>query len=1406
MTAPTRPPITVTDIGEYVRHQSCDRRFYLKVHYDDEVRVLPFFDRLLNTLEPVLAEVGRKREDQWHDELRDHGYRDLAEGIEPGDKGEVTWVEFAAAMAALPAGTPGYARQVRVQAQLGAFDVSGLIDFVLVRWDAGRPRVWLVECKASRRDRTYHRVQVAVYRMLLRLMLGGRAMTVGGVVVPAASVVCVIARIDEDRNTNQSILTLPPLDLGSEEADVERLLAPGGRLDRVAGGALADIGYRLDTKCDGCIYNVHCLTESARLRRPELLGLDPVASRMLAAAGLGTLDVLASPPVFRTPAMEALLRNPGFDENLKLLEVRAKARRHTLPVIAPAAPAAEGEYDVTAIPHTGAGHLPAHDGEKGRLLRVYLAVDYDYSENRVGALSAHVTRSDGRLHTRFVEADGGRQPDPVVYEQVADQFDERGRPRYTRDTPLRPVRGSDLVEFKTARWKGENYADDTAAERELIQRFFLNLVGRIAAEAGQEAVPVHFYFWSQAEVRQLVEGCCRAGSDLLGHLQQLLGCREGLEQLLFSCVQDEIDRRFALGWTGRGLGVVASLQWFGRRYHWRRVVNGKAYDLDHEFTQNVFDFKTQLDLDPAGNWADAGTGTRHAFEIRSRFSDSLPAAYWHAVWRTLPDPATEPDPRLRGAIERYNRARVPNMLPAYLTARCHALRWLEENVTPKNAEISKPAVTIADLPDFHLDRDDVAKSALDFLLLDQNVRRSNWVAEHLLPPLVRVPLGRTLPLSGVRVEKDKKTIRGRIALGGFNGLTLSDLEARCAFAAGSFVRLSPWTGDPLQGQTVKQLTTAIGRTCVLTQLDWTTGAVVLDAIPSKEDAFTLPSGVSKEAETLFTAGYATVDESVTDFVAKRVNARLQGVYPVYAWFDPVTPAPPPAETPPAETLDRVRAAVASFRLPPEGRYPPEQDQVQAVVDGLATRVQLLQGPPGTGKTTTTALAVLVRAACHARPGDVVLLAAHTHRAVDELLARVDRYAAAFLSHAGAAGLPTPAVRLVKVHSGEPSGGPVSGGVEDVAVSELKTKKKLTELTGGGVLVVGGTTAGLLKLADEVGKLKTYNAGGGLAASLLVVDEASMMVFPHFLALATLVRPDGRVMLTGDHRQLAPIVAHDWPDEDRPPTVKYQPFASAYDAVRRIIDPATPAAVGRSALRMTFRLPPVVRELIARIYRQDQIELTGPNRVAAAGEPGGDTLWHQIWRWNIGVFLVVHDEDGSKRSNTTELEVVKAILAAAPPSLPAGEVAVITPHRAQRSLFTSPQGIPCGPDRPVDTVDTVERLQGGERPTVIVSATVSDPTAIESNVEFVLDLNRANVAFSRVKERLVVVCARTLLDHIPAEVEHYQAAVLWKALRELCTDEVGRVTVGRHTARLLVPPPERVLGGTVVPVDPPAKPE
>ncbi len=318
-------------------------------------------------------------------------------------------------------------------------------------------------------------------------------------------------------------------------------------------------------------------------------------------------------------------------------------------------------------------------------------------------------------------------------------------------------------------------------------------------------------------------------------------------------------------------------------------------------------------------------------------------------------------------------------------------------------------------------------------------------------------------------------------------------------------------------------------------------------------------------------------------------------------------------------------------------------------------------------------------------------------------------------------------------------------------------------------------------------MQTSQYSHGILAPSLFVDEASMMVLPHFLALATLARDDSEIMLAGDHRQLAPIVAHDWDVEDRPPIVLYQPFVSVYTAIQSIKEKhegISDRSITISRLQLTYRLPQEIIELISGLYRKDGIELSGLPRREAEKSFDPSHSWGNIWKGDSGLFLVVHGEEHSTQSNRFEVDLISEILRAAPEPLE-DSVAIVTPHRAQRSLLKRQLSEFNGFVR---IIDTVERLQGGERPVIIFSGTVSDRTNISSNVKFILSLNRSNVAFSRPKNRLIVVCSRNLLDYIPPDLNDYESTMLWKSLRLLCSKTVFRneyngVPVHVHTAPL-----------------------
>lgn len=1366
---PDPPRLRVSEVGEFIRFNSCERRFKLSFNGREQARRLPFFERLFSPLDPVLQQSGNDAEDAWQQQLRDAGYRELAPAETVADPdGSVRpertpWSRFAQVASTLQPGELAYGRELIVEGHIGAFDVEGAIDFALIAWtDGGQPTLRLIEGKSSRKDRTYHRIQVVSYLILVRQELARVPLEIAGRRVAPDEIDVAVARIDEDTGTPQRFGDLEPLaDTAREEADIERLLSDRGRLAQIVSADLDEVPFQLNGKCDGCVFNVDCLSESGRQRRLELLGIDPSTSAALRDEGIADIDDLAELDVEGDTATRLRTR-PGFTESLVRLRERARARRSTLP----AGAQDPDRFEVRDLPGSIQGQLPSHTQHGRPLVRVYLAVDFDYTENRVGALTAHVTRSTHELDLRWTGPDGARRPDSAVHERRRTMIRDAGG-RFVRfdvddERPLDTTVSATVIEEMSSEWTGHAELD-TGAEKQLLHRFFVELVDTIRDVCtGDDHASVHFYVWSRNEISRLVEACARADSRLLGHLRELLGARESLEQLIFSSVEEEIDSRFGLGWTGRGLVVVASLGWYGQRFHWTRMVRDTEVRLDEVFTQDLFDFRTSLGLNADGSWAadPEAAASRHRFEIRARHFDTLPAPYWRAMWGTLPTAHELNSPRVAGALARYDRA-DRRTVRAYLAARVEALRWLEERVQFKNDEIDKPPLALDDLPQFELGVGDVRRAAVDVLRLDAHVKASGWIAERLGSVRDRVAAGVTLPVRDVEQTGDR-TLAATVDVTGFDA---DEHVMQANWAPDAFVRLTVRSADPDRGQTYRQLTRA-GLTARITAIDWTTGRVELDAIPGRETHYVFSNASVDYAAARFDV--ATIDESPSDYVAGRVENRLNDAAgtPATSWLDPTGPQVPAAPTVAADALADLRTILDAFR--DDNDHSLDGDQIDAIVDGTGARVQLLQGPPGTGKTATTAVATLARILLRRRPGDVLLVAATTHTAVDNLLERITRVRPHLIEAADAQGRALPPVHVARIVDdlADPYGG------ADGAVLSRSSVGAVRGLAADNVVVLGGTTNGVLKIAHTLrNRFPTFPE--------LVVDEASMMQFPHFLALATLAANDGFVLLAGDHRQLAPILAHDWDNEDRPPVEVYQPHLSAYESISALaaLPQITDTQIRRSALTLSFRLPPSVVDLISRVYHQDDIDLHGLTRPARPPAPATADLWEAAWTDPSGLLLATHDERGSRKANAVEVEIIRRLCAAATAPAPE-QIAVITPHRAQRELLRAALG------HRVDVVDTVERLQGGERDSIIVSGTASDPAAIAAAASFILDLNRSNVAFSRVKDRLIVVCAETLLDHIPVELDLYDAAMLWKALRATCTRPAGDDRVDGHQVALL----------------------
>jgi superfamily I DNA and/or RNA helicase len=271
-----------------------------------------------------------------------------------------------------------------------------------------------------------------------------------------------------------------------------------------------------------------------------------------------------------------------------------------------------------------------------------------------------------------------------------------------------------------------------------------------------------------------------------------------------------------------------------------------------------------------------------------------------------------------------------------------------------------------------------------------------------------------------------------------------------------------------------------------------------------------------------------------------------------------------------------------------------------------------------------------------------------------------------------------------------------------------------------LLVVGGTPGGLYRLVKQGASKGRAVDWSGEHFDLVVVDEASQMGLAEALTAAAFLRGDGQFVAVGDHRQMPPILAHAWDAESRRDLKRARVFLSVFEYLRAL-------GFASVALDRSFRIPEEVADFLRRhVYAADRIDFRSSNRARLPDGAGASDEWLcAALAPEHALVVVEHDEEGSQQSNEFEAGLVAALARAAVAGLglDAREgVGVVVPHRAQKALLAS-----LLPEL-ADSIDTVERFQGGER-------------------------------------KLVVVASRAVFDLIPQDLDAYERGSLWKRLRQ-----------------------------------------
>ncbi|MCA9878103.1 MAG: ATP-binding protein, partial [Thermomicrobiales bacterium] len=437
-------------------------------------------------------------------------------------------------------------------------------------------------------------------------------------------------------------------------------------------------------------------------------------------------------------------------------------------------------------------------------------------------------------------------------------------------------------------------------------------------------------------------------------------------------------------------------------------------------------------------------------------------------------------------------------------------------------------------------------------------------------------------------------------------------------------------------------------------------------------------------------------------------------------------------------------------------------------------LMLVQGPPGTGKSFTTAFAILARAqgALAAGLPYRVLLGAKTHAATDVLLANVlaaiaslERMAAAapalFAQYFDRRLLTLPCYRI------NPRDG-LPDGAEELPVGQ-GSGRPLRLLQTLPVAVVGATPGGVYRAVKAEGRTLFDHP----TFELLVLDEASQISLPEAIMAALPLRADGQVMVVGDHRQMPPIVQHDWDNETRRTFQDYEVYQSLFDTVRA----CQPVQI---QFQQTFRLHRDMAEFLRRsVYTLDGLHYFSEREHLLSVLPQSDPFVAAVLDPTYPIVVITHGERSSQLRNDFERDLTAPLLAAlfAEGFSVSHGFGMVVPHRAQRASLqeTLRAVVQNAPDADIAAaVDTVERFQGGERQAIIISATESDPAYLLASGKFLYDPRRLTVAISRAKEKLVVVASRAVFETFSPDEQTFYNTQLWKdLLHRICTTSLWR---------------------------------
>lgn len=453
-----------------------------------------------------------------------------------------------------------------------------------------------------------------------------------------------------------------------------------------------------------------------------------------------------------------------------------------------------------------------------------------------------------------------------------------------------------------------------------------------------------------------------------------------------------------------------------------------------------------------------------------------------------------------------------------------------------------------------------------------------------------------------------------------------------------------------------------------------------------------------------------------------------------------------------------------------------ESQERAIRAGLERGLSLIWGPPGTGKTTTGAAiaAAELWLAMQRQVPQKILITGPNYQALENFYADMLPLFAA-LGH--------DACRVRWVERREEGDPPREATFDYRVCPRAELGAMRTEMAEGDKpTVVFAVVQQLFNVANLPGRYakKSSTVPALELFDLILIDEASQVEVASAVGALTELAPAGRLVMLGDHLQMPPISKIEPPKgcehivgsildyfKVRFPEIEAQPLLENYRSAEGLV---------RFARELGY--PPALEA----VFKDSRLAFH--TLLARPDDWPGILPWSELFTGVLdparATVAVTYADGKAGQANEFEARLVAAIALLARKRLKRGlegrpaaptddldaeyfwaqTVGIVTPHRAQRAAVIRwlRQVFPAEEGELIErAVDTVERFQGGERDMILVSFGVGDPDVIEAEEEFLLGLNRTNVAISRARAKAVVLVSDDLSYHLPDDTDIVRTA-------------------------------------------------